>query len=358
VNVLVLEPYLYDTAPSQRFRIEQWARVLERERVHFTFRPFATPALDAVLYRPGFVRRKIVEILRGLAARVRMLDDLAPFDVVIIAREAAPLGPPIVERVIARRGVPIVYDFDDAIYLPNVSPANRVFGPLKWTHKTRGICALARHVTVGNEYLRRFAERHARRVSVLPTTIDLERFVPRPRHAGRDPVTIGWMGSETTVPHLQAIHGTLRRLAERRRFMLHVVSTRDVSLEGVDVRSTRWSVDREVDDLHGFDIAIMPLPDDPWTRGKCGTKLLLGMAVGVAGVASPVGVSTTIVEDGVNGFLAANEDEWIDKLSALIDSPALRASLGAAARRTIQARFSAEVVAPALGDILRGCVRA
>jgi len=355
VKVLVLEPYVYDTAPCQRFRIEQWARILERQHVAFTFVPFATRRLEAVLYRPGFVGRKMLEVLRGVAARLRVLRDLPRFDAVFLVREAAPIGPPVVERLLARRGVPVVYDFDDSIYLPNTSGVNRIFAPLKWAPKIRTICGLVHHVTVGNDHLRRFAERHARGVSVLPTTIDVERFLPRSPHRSGDRVVIGWMGSETTLPHLLMIQGALRTLSGRRPFVLHVVSTRDVAIPGVDVRSTRWTAEGEVRDLQSFDIGIMPLPDDAWTRGKCGTKLLLCMGVGVAGVASPVGVTTAIVEDGVNGFLAKTDDEWVDKLTALIDSATLRTSLGAAARRTVEARYSAQVVAPALLDILRRC---
>jgi glycosyltransferase involved in cell wall biosynthesis len=257
----------------------------------------------------------------------------------------------------ARRRVPIVYDFDDSIYLPNASAANKFFAPLKWVRKVGTICRLSGHVTVGNDHLRRFAMRHADQVSVLRTTIDTERFLPRGPHGADGPVVVGWMGSETTLPHLMMIADALRELAARRRFVLHVVSTREVSIPGVAVRSTRWSVGREVRDLQSFDIGIMPLPDDPWTRGKCGAKLLLCMGVGVPGVASPVGVNADIVEDGANGFLASTDADWVEKLSALIDSPALRASMGAAARRTVESRFSAQVVAPGLLDILRRCGR-
>ena len=355
MNVLVVEPYVYDTAPGQRFRIEQWARILEKQGVAFTFVPFETPRLHAVMYHPGFVARKMVEVLRGLAGRFRLLRDLSRFHAVFLFREAAPVGPPVVERLMASRRVPIVYDFDDAIYLPNASGANQLFARLKSVRKVGTICALSQHVTVGNRYLERFAEHHARKVSVIPTTIDVERYLPRGAHRRDSPVVIGWMGSETTLPHLMMIREPLRTLAARRRFVLHVVSTRDVSIDGVEVWSTRWSAAHEVRDLQSFDIGVMPLPDDAWTRGKCGAKLLLYMGVGVPGVASPVGVNADIVDDGVNGFLAKTDAEWVDKLSALIDSPALQASMGAAARRTVEARFSAQVVAPKVLDIFRRC---
>lgn len=355
MNVLVVAPYIYDTAPGQRFRIEQWARILERRGVAFTFVPFETRALHAVMYRPGFVGRKTAEVVRGLVGRLRLLRQLSRFDVVFLFREAAPIGPPIVERLMARRRVPIVYDFDDSIYLPNASAANRIFASLKCVGKVGTICGLSRCVTVGNGHLQRFAEPRARRVCVLPTTVDVERFVPRGPRREDGPVVIGWMGSETTLPHLMLAAEPLRELAARRRFVLHVVSTREVSMAGVEVRSTRWSAEREVRDLQSFDIGIMPLPDDPWTRSKCGAKLLLCMGVGVPGVTSPVGVNTDIVDDGVNGFLVRTDADWVSKLSALIDSPTLRACMGTAARRTVEARFSGQAVAPMLLDIFRHC---
>ena len=159
----------------------------------------------------------------------------------------------------------------------------------------------------------------------------------------------------TTLPHLLTLTEPLRTLAARRSFVLHVVSPTVVSLPGVQVRWTPWSSEREVTDLHAFDVGIMPLPDDRWARGKCGAKLLQYMGVGVPGVASPVGVNTEIVQDGANGFLAATPAEWIDKLAALIDSPSLRATIGMAGRRTVEERYSAHVHTPALLEIFARC---
>lgn len=355
MRVLVLEPYLYDTAPGQRFRIEQWARLLEKQGVSFTFVPFESGELHRIMYRRGFVVRKAAAVLRGGVQRLRLLGGLRGFDVVFLFREAAPVGPAVLERLIARRGVPIVYDFDDAIYLPNASGANRIFSVFKCVGKTRTICRLSAHVTVGNEHLRRFASRHARRTWLVPTTIDVERYLPRPPRQREAPVVIGWMGSETTLPHLRMLGEPLRELASRRRFALHVVSPAPVSLPGVTLRWTPWTAESEVRDLQGFDVGIMPLPDDRWARGKCGAKLLQYMGVGVPGVASPVGVNTEIVDDGVNGFLAGTPAEWVDRLAALIDSAPLREEMGAAGRRTVQERYSAQVHAPRLLDIFRQC---
>src|SRR5438093_9936188 len=122
-----------------------------------------------------------------------------------------------------------------------------------YVEKAATICRLSTHVTVGNAYLHQFASRHARRTSVVPTTVDMERYLPRPpRHADR-PVVVGWIGSETTLPHLLTLTEVFQELAARRRFVLHVVSPCEVSLPGVPMRSTPWSGESEVRDLQGFD---------------------------------------------------------------------------------------------------------
>jgi len=109
----------------------------------------------------------------------------------------------------------------------------------------------------------------------------------------------------------------------------------ELGIQGVD-----WAAATEVRDLSEFDIGVMPLPDDEWARGKCGLKGLQYMALEIPTVMSPVGVNTEIIEDGRNGFLAAREDEWVEKLANLIESAGLRRELGQAARRTVEERYS------------------
>ncbi len=142
------------------------------------------------------------------------------------------------------------------------------------------------------------------------------------------------------------------RLHRRHSFQLNVIGTLGYRVDGVPTIAQAWCRDSEARDLHSFDIGVMPLPNDAWSRGKCGMKLLQYMATGVAAVASPVGVNTEIVQDGVNGFLAATADEWIEKLSALIQDGALRRRIGAAGRRTVEERYSARVWVPRVRSIL------
>jgi glycosyltransferase involved in cell wall biosynthesis len=156
------------------------------------------------------------------------------------------------------------------------------------------------------------------------------------------------------VQHLETVGPALQRLAASHQFVLRVIGVDDFRLPGVTVDPVRWRSETEVDDLAPIDIGIMPLPDTPWTRGKCGMKALQYMALGIATVCSPVGVNTDIVDDGTNGLLASTTDEWVARLTDLLGSPDRRAQLGAAGRETVERRFDGARIANQVASILRG----
>jgi glycosyltransferase involved in cell wall biosynthesis len=123
-------------------------------------------------------------------------------------------------------------------------------------------------------------------------------------------------------------------------------------LEGVETEAMQWRAATEIQDLRPFDIGVMPLPDDDWSKGKCGLKALQFMALGVPTVCSPVGVNTDIIQDGANGMLATTEDKWVEKLRQLLHSPELRGKLGKAGRETVEEKYSAKAVAPKFYEAL------
>lgn len=353
LKVLALVPYPTGRAPGQRYRLEQWAPHLRAREVEVVFAPFLTPAAMDVLYRPGHAPAKARATLAGHVRRAFDLRRASAFDVAYVYREAALLGPAWVERRLARR-VPFVFDFDDAIYLPAASAANAWAAALKPRDKTGELCRLARHVMAGNETLAAFAGRHARAVSVVPSTIDTDAYAVRPRAPNPRPV-IGWTGSLTTLPFLEALAPALRRLRERLDFELRVIGAepRPGCFAGIDVRLVPWSAESEAEDLRALDVGLMPLPDDDWSRGKCGMKALQYMGLAIPPVVSPVGINATLIEPGVSGFHARGDDEWVARLAQLAGDPVLRARLGAAGRRTVEAGYSALVQAPRVAAILR-----
>ncbi|MEK6281554.1 MAG: glycosyltransferase family 4 protein [Acidobacteriota bacterium] len=356
MRLLAIVPSLYNTSPGQRFRLEQWEPHLRALGVEITYESFEDEALHDVLYKPGNMLRKLRLIARAFGCRAALLRKLGNYDVVYIFREAALFGPPIFERLIHRAGVPMIFDFDDAIFVPYVSPSNGYLSYLKFAAKTRTICRLSTHVMVGNPYLAEYARQANERVQIVPTTIDTEKYGMGPQGCPTDLPVIGWSGSFSTVQHLDSLRGALQRLAKQERFRLRVIGTHNYELEGVDVEALPWRAATEVEDLRRIDIGIMPLPDDQWSRGKCGLKALQYMALGIPTICSSVGVNSDIVHDSINGFLAATEDEWVAKLKQLLRSAELRARLGAAGRATVESKYSAAVQAPRVYEILRSVI--
>jgi len=268
------------------------------------------------------------------------------FDLIYIYREAALLGPPVFERQVYSAGVPIVFDFDDAIFISYVSVANGYLSMLKFgPSKTRAICRMATHIMTGNEYLAKYAGQFNSNVTIIPTTIETSTYTIEARPENRVPV-IGWTGSHATIPHLDTLRRALQRLAREEHFRLRVISSAVYRIEGVDVENVPWRSATEVDDLRPIDIGIMPLPDDPWSHGKCAAKALQFMALSTPVVCSPVGVNSTIIQHTQNGFLASSEEDWVRILRMLLHDSRLRAGVGRAGRATVEAQYCASVQAP------------
>lgn len=351
LRVLALVPYPTGRVPGQRYRIEQWAPLLREEGIDVTFAPFLSSRGMDVLYRRGHTWTKVRETARGYLLRLGEVLRPGSHDVAYVYREAALLGPPWIERLVSRK-LPLVYDFDDAIYLPSTSGANAWAAVLKSPRKAAALCRLARHVTVGNETLAAFAAPLSRAVTIIPSTIDTAVYTVRHRAPNPRPV-VGWTGSVTTVPHIRTLAPVLARLRSLVDHEVRVIGGERVELPGLDASWVPWRAETEVEDLRPLDVGLMPLPDDEWSRGKCGMKALQYMALGIPPVVSPVGVNATIVRDGENGFHARTEDEWVEKIALLLRDPELRARLGAEARRTVEETYCARVQTARMARVLR-----
>ncbi|HEU4507904.1 MAG TPA: glycosyltransferase family 4 protein [Pyrinomonadaceae bacterium] len=357
MNLLAIMPALYDTSPSQRYRLEQWEPLLRERGVQITYAPFEDEELHALLYKPGLMGKKLERVTRALGRRMSLVKSVRDYDLVYILREAALLGPPVFERLIHQRGVPIVFDFDDAVFVSYKSPSNGYLSYLKFASKTKTICRMASHVMAGNPYLADYARQVNDHVTVIPTTIDTDKYQPPARKDSSGPPVIGWTGSYSTVQHLDTLRGALKKLAARESFRLRVIGTPTYECAPIDVEAMQWRANTELDDLSAIDIGVMPLPDDRWSKGKCGLKALQFMALGIPTVCSPVGVNSDIIQDDENGFLAGTEDEWVDKLSRLIRSHELRQRLGQAGRVTIEEKYSAKTQSPRVYEIFKSVLR-
>jgi glycosyltransferase involved in cell wall biosynthesis len=339
-----------------RFRVAQYVPALESAGVHVTISPFFTTEFFRLVYQRGHALKKSLLFAERAVDRFRTVTERARYDVIFIYREALPIGPPIVESLFARaNGLALIYDFDDAVYLPNTSEANRAIAALKWPRKVKSIVRRSDCVIAGNEYLAAWARTYSDAVRVIPTCVDTDKFVPRAVAHARgvrlqpDPgvPTIGWIGTPTTVPYLLSLQSIFQDIARTHPFVLRICGAgADVRMPGVKVDNVPWTLDAEVSLFNTCDIGVYPLSDDEWARGKCGFKAIQFMACGVPVVAAPVGVNREILRDGVNGLLAASTAEWVEKLGRLLANASLRAALGAAGRATIEAEYSLKVNAP------------
>jgi glycosyltransferase involved in cell wall biosynthesis len=342
-------------AASPRQRFHAYVPYLERSGIDVTVQELFSSRYLERYFDSG--KRSSMEVIRAYLGRLGAMLGAGHYDAVMIHFEALPYLPGLPEWYLAQRNIPYILDFDDAIHHQYEQHAN----PL--VRKTVGgkiasIVSRASAVTAGNDYIAEFASRAGcQRVLTLPTVIDPERYKPGlKRCAANDgTVTIGWMGSRSTAPYLQSLFPVIERLAAAHDVRLLIVGAPegDRSGHGFPVEYRSWNEDREISDLNDMDIGIMPLPDTPWERGKCGYKLIQYMGVAKPVVASPVGVNRKIVEPGVNGFLAGTEDEWVEALGSLIENPALRADLGCSGRKKVEREYSLAVTAPKLIDLLQ-----
>ena len=348
MRVLFLVPYPTE-APSNRLRVEQYFPYLRQHGVEPILRPFMSSDLYNIRYAPGSMARKVASLGASTASRFFDVRRADRADLLFVHRETFPVGGPFIEELLARRGRPLIFDFDDAIYLLNTGVMSRTVGLLKRPSKTARIINLATTVIAGNENLKAYASLYNRNITVIPTPVDTDVFAPRPDRepSNRGKVVIGWMGSNTTAPYLKMVGDALAVVARRYpNVEVRAIGGSYVPPVTPSLTVRRWTLEGELDDLHGFDIGIMPMPDTEWTRGKCGFKALLYMSCGVPPVCSPVGLTTEIVQDGENGLLATTTDEWIDKLSMLVEDPAVRRRMGQAGRQTVEEKYSLTTHAP------------
>jgi glycosyltransferase involved in cell wall biosynthesis len=336
---------------SSRVRFLQFLPQLAQAGFTIDVQPLLDNAYVQSLYGGPPVSRW--SIIRAYLRRLRALLAARRYDAVWLEKEALPYLPAFVETALLA-GVPYVVDLDDAWfhrYEAHGSPLVRALLSGK-------IDAVMRHaaiVVAGNDYLAaRAREAGARRIEIIPTAIDLARYGDTPpAAAGKRAAIVGWIGIPLNAHYLTLIEPALRLDARDGPIKLHVVGAPVPSeLAGVPAESFAWSEATEVERIGAFDIGIMPLADTPWERGKCAYKLLQVMAAGKPVIASPVGANCQVVRHGVNGFLAATQEEWAEALRTLAADPALRARMGAEARQTVTGAYSVATVGPRLASML------
>lgn len=352
MKVLFIVPYPVNTAPSQRLKFEQYFDYFRREGITLEVASFVTPAFRKIIYKQGHFFKKISFTCWGYLRRIGDIFKALNFDIIYLHLEAAPFGPHIFEYILHKLRKPIIYDIDDIIYIPHTSKANSFIRYLKSYGKIPRIMALSSHVIVVTQYLKKFAERYNKNVTYIPPTINTERYLAKDHGNGRK-VCIGWTGSYSTTEYLLILENVLRKISVKYDVRIKVIGDENFKIKGLNIESKAWFPEEEIADILDMDIGLYPLPDNEWIMGKGGLKALQYMGMGIPVVCTRVGAVLDFIDDGRNGFLAATQEEWLEKIALLIKSLELRKKLGMAGRITVEQKYSVAVNAPEYLKVLK-----
>lgn len=342
-NILFIAPFYRGRSPSQRYRIEQFLKLLEDEGYEYDISHLITKENDNLFYSKGKYVKKFFLLIQFYFKRLKDIRKASGYDYIFVQREAYYLGTTYFEKKFAKKST-LIYDFDDSIWLKNVSDVNKRFDWLKNYSKVKKIISFADIVIVGNKYLYEFAKKYNSNIKIIPTVVDTEEYKKLGLIKDKKKITIGWSGSITTIQHFEYAINSLYRIKEKYKdnVDIKVIGDSNYRLKKLGIIGFAWSKENELEDLLSIDIGIMPLPDNEWTKGKCGCKGLLYMSLKIPTIMSPVGVNKEIIQDGINGFLATDEEEWIEKISLLIENKELRQKIGNAGRQTVVEKYSVE----------------
>jgi glycosyltransferase involved in cell wall biosynthesis len=294
----------------------------------------------------GGLQTRVVEHPNSWRERLIMLPECRRADVVVIQKTLMSPLYLLLLRLASRR---LVYDFDDAVYHSSKNIPSR--------SRMRKFAAMVRQVDLviaGNDLLAEQARKYNRNVVVLPSAVETRGVPTRDSRRNGDHTIIGWVGGRYTLPHLQQAAPVLTRLAARYPIELRILSSDGIDMPGVNTRFIPWQLETQDAEIAQFDIGIMPLPDTPHTRGKCGYKALQYMAAGIVPVVSDVGTNAQVFKNGEEGFATNNDEEMLQALITLIENPELRRTMGQRARRRVEQDYAVEVIGSRLAGIIQG----
>jgi glycosyltransferase involved in cell wall biosynthesis len=290
-------------------------------------------------------------VIQGYIGRLRDLLKVRTHDVIVIEKELLPYAPAVFERLLSRLEPPYIVDYDDAVFhnydLSDNPIVQRLLG-----RKIDVVMREADAVVAGNEYLATRARKaDASKVEIIPTVIDLGRY-PQVPPGDNGPFTIGWIGSPNTIRLVEPIVDALREACKVIDAKVVLVGSGPVGFDDLSVEVVEWSEETEIDSIARFDVGIMPLQDTPWQRGKCGLKLIQYMGCAKPVVASPVGMNTSIVTDGVNGYLASTHDEWVTMLKRIEEDRELARQIGANGRERVEDKYCLSATVPSWCNLI------
>jgi len=335
MKILILPRY-EPRGASSRYRFYQFIPYLYAQGWDVTVNPLLSDNYIRYLYdkTPLPVR----EIIQGYFKRIIQILNKNNFDLIWLQQELFPWIPSVFENILVRGESKIVADYDDAFF-HRYDQNNSFFIRSLLKNKIDSVMEYADMVLAGNNYLFERAKLSNENVKLFPTVVDINKFV-NSNPIKDDVFTIGWIGSPGTAKYLKIIEDALKEVSLDKNIQINLIGANKFEINGVSINHIKWDENTEVEEISKFDVGIMPLPDNPWERGKCGFKLIQYLSCNLPVIGSPVGVNREIIINGVNGFQANSKDEWIKYIRILKDDKELTLKMGKNGRRFVEEKYS------------------
>jgi len=287
---------------------------------------------------------KVVPYPQKIWERFKLFKKLKNFDLVFLQKKMPSVFESFILRKCSKR---LIFDFDDSIYVKHN-------GTNSFTRKARFESIVKRSdlVIAGNRILAEEARKYNQNVDILPSAVKVSNIPLKNYAIKNERLIIGWIGTAINLPHLKIVEPVLKKLSEEFPLELRIVSSNSIEMEGINITFIPWSLETQEEEISRFDVGVMPLPDNIYTRGKCGYKALQYMACCVPPVVSDVGVNSDIVRHELDGFVAKDEKDFYHYLKLLLKDEILRKEMGLNARKRAEENYSIEVISKRLLELL------
>lgn len=355
MKVLFLTRYPIEGA-SSRYRVYQYLPVLRELGVDARVSSFMSSAMYSAVFGTSPTWKKGLHTLWATIRRIAVVLTAKRYDLVVMQRELLPFGPPLPEKFLRWQGVATVFDYDDALFIHKDSKQNPLASKMRRPDKTQQIFSLVDAVAAGNQYLADCAKPYCDNAVCVEVAEDTRR-IPLRDFTTNDRIVVGWLGSTSTEKYLELIKPALETLfKDRPDLEMRVIGGGDFQLQNSEVVHISWQMATEIENLLKFDIGLMPLPLEEWSKGKSGGKARTYMAAGVVPVCTAIGYNLELIEHERTGYLVKTLDDWTRALSELVSSPELRERVGRSAREVVVERFSIEDQAQKLKVVLESAI--
>jgi len=344
-KILVFTKY-DNLGASSRLRFLQYIDAFELKNVEFTVAPLFSNNYVKAIYNN---KQTIFEVFKGYLKRFYYLINVHKYDLVWLEKELFPYFPSIFEKILKTLKVQLVVDYDDAIF--HTYDEHKIWiVRFLFKRKIQTVINCSTTTISGSDYLYQFAQKcNANKNCYIPTVIDLNRYHVKSKQ-NIFSINIGWIGSPSTQKFLLPYIDLFYQLNKKHKVVFSFIGIRGFKEDYISC--IEWHEETEVSEIQKFDIGIMPLTEDSFSKGKCAYKIIQYMALGIPVVASNVGANKTVIKNEVEGFLVETKKDWMDCLERLILNDHLRLEMGKNGYEKVQTQYSLQVQAPVMAKIL------